>query len=82
MARVESINPNMLNMMTNQSFIGIVSLLAWGLGYFGQPHILVRFMATKSIKVIPGACRVSILWMLFCLGGAVLRGLFRRGLLC
>ena len=64
-ARVESINPNMLNMMTNQSFIGIVSLLAWGLGYFGQPHILVRFMATKSIKVIPGACRVSILWMLF-----------------
>lgn len=75
-ARVESINPNMLNMMTNQSFIGIVSLLAWGLGYFGQPHILVRFMATKSIKVIPGACRVSILWMLFCLGGAVCVGFF------
>ena len=75
-AKVESINPNMLNMMTNQTFIGIASLLAWGLGYFGQPHILVRFMATKSIKVIPNACRVSLLWMLFCLGGAVCVGFF------
>ncbi len=74
--RVQSINPNMINMLTNQTFIGVISLLAWGLGYFGQPHILVRFMATKSIKVIPGACRISILWMIFCLGGAVSVGFF------
>lgn len=74
--QIRTINPDMLNMMKNQTFIGIISLLAWGLGYFGQPHILVRFMATKSIKVIPGACRVSILWMVFCLGGAVSVGFF------
>lgn len=75
-ATVEAIDPNKLNMMTNQTFIGVVSLLAWGLGYFGQPHILVRFMATKSIKVIPNACRISIAWMIFCLGGAVAVGFF------
>ena len=74
--QIRTINPDMLNMMKNQTFIGIISLLAWGLGYFGQPHILVRFMATISIKVIPGACRVSILWMVFCLGGAVSVGFF------
>ncbi len=73
---VEGINPNMLHMMTNQTVVGVASLLAWGLGYFGQPHILVRFMATKSIKVIPNACRVSLLWMVFCLGGAVCVGFF------
>ena len=66
----------MVRMVTHQTFIGIVSLLAWGLGYFGQPHILVRFMAARSIKVIPNACRISILWMLFCLGGAVSVGFF------
>ena len=73
---VRAIDPNMLNMLTNQTFVGVVSLLAWGLGYFGQPHILVRFMATRSIRVIPGACRISLMWMLFCLGGAVSVGFF------
>ncbi len=59
-ATIASINPNMTNMMSGQTVIGIVSLLAWGLGYFGQPHILVRFMATRSIRVIPNARRISI----------------------
>ena len=70
-ARLAEINPSMLNMMEGQTVIGVISLLAWGLGYFGQPHILVRFMAAKSIKVIPNARRVATLWMLFCLAGAV-----------
>ena len=74
--QVAAINPDMVRMVTHQTFIGILSLVAWGLGYFGQPHILVRFMAAKSIKVIPNACRISILWMLFCLGGAVSVGFF------
>lgn len=73
---VRSINPDMLNLMTGQTAVGIVSLIAWGLGYFGQPHILVRFMATKSIKVIPGACRISLTWMIFCLAGALAVGFF------
>ena len=74
--QVHSINENMINMLSHQTVIGVVSLLAWGLGYFGQPHILVRFMATRSIKVIPRATRISLLWMVFCLGGAVSVGFF------
>lgn len=75
-ATVASINPNMINMMSGQTFVGIVSLLAWGLGYFGQPHILVRFMATRSIRVIPNARRISITWMVFCLVGTCCCGFF------
>ena len=41
-------SPALLNAFKGTSFISIISLFAWGLGYFGQPHILVRFMATKS----------------------------------
>ena len=64
------------NTATSYSLLDIASTLAWGLGYFGQPHILVRFMATRSIKVIPNARRVATLWMSFCLSGAVAVGFF------
>lgn len=74
--KVSAIDTSMLDMFKGQTAVGIASLLAWGLGYFGQPHLLVRFMATKSIKVIPTACRTSIVWMLFCLVGAVSVGFF------
>lgn len=74
--QVKAIDVNMVNMLSHQSFIGVLSLIAWGLGYFGQPHILVRFMAARSIKVIPRACRISLIWMIFCLGGAVSVGFF------
>lgn len=57
------------------SFIGIVSLMAWGLGYFGQPHILVRFMAAESVKTIPSARRIGMAWMILCLAGAVAVGM-------
>ena len=56
------------------SFVGVVSLLAWGLGYFGQPHILVRFMAASSVQTIPSARRISMTWMILCLAGAVAVG--------
>ena len=74
--RVASIDPKMVNMISGQTWAGIASCVFWGLGYFGQPHILVRFMAAKSIKVIPNARRVATLWMLFCLAGAVGVGFF------
>jgi sodium/proline symporter len=45
--------------------------MAWGLGYFGQPHILVRFMAADSVKSIPAARRIGMTWMILCLAGAV-----------
>jgi sodium/proline symporter len=54
--------------------IGIVSLLAWGLGYFGQPHILVRFMAIKSENMIPKARTIAIYWTAIGLFSAILIG--------
>ena len=66
------------SMVTSISAIAIISSLAWGLGYMGQPHILVRFMAASSVKAIPNARRVSISWMAICLLGACLVGYFGR----
>ena len=56
--------------------VGIVSLLAWGLGYCGQPHILARFMAADSLAVIPQARRIGMTWMILCLAGAMATGFF------
>ena len=65
-----------LDMFKGHGWIAIVSLLAWGLGYFGQPHILVRFMAAASVHTIPNARRIGMTWMVLCLGGAVAVGFF------
>lgn len=50
--------------------------MAWGLGYFGQPHIIVRFMAIRSVKDIPTARNIGMTWMLVALIGALSTGLF------
>jgi len=71
---VESLNPNHLDLFTGTSALGIVSLLAWGFGYFGQPHIIVRFMAIRSVKDFPVARRVGMSWMIISLMGAVATG--------
>lgn len=57
--------------MSGASVIGIASAVAWGLGYFGQPHISVRFMAIKSVKETKQARRIGIGWMILSLFGAV-----------
>lgn len=54
--------------------LGLVSLLAWGLGYFGQPHIIVRFMAIRSLKDVATARLIGMIWMLVTVIGAVLVG--------
>mgnify|MGYP002039127294 FL=1 len=71
----EMIGAEKFDWMHNASTIGVISLLAWGLGYFGQPHILVRFMAADSVASIPRARRIGMTWMVLCLGGAVAVGL-------
>src|SRR5690606_17453629 len=48
----------------------------WGLGYFGQPHILVRFMAIEKVADITKARRIGITWMIFTVAGAMLVGFF------
>lgn len=75
-AAVIAINPLHADLLHGASFVGVVSLLAWGLGYFGQPHILVRFMAAESVKTIPNARRIGMTWMILCLAGAVAVGYF------
>ncbi|NJQ02903.1 sodium/proline symporter PutP [Streptomyces zingiberis] len=55
--------------------IAIASMLAWGLGYFGQPHILARFMGIHSIRAVPAARRIGTAWVVVVLGGATLVGL-------
>lgn len=67
-------NPEYLDMFKGLNFVAIISLLGWGLGYFGQPHILARFMAADSHHVIHNARRISMTWMILCLGGAVAVG--------
>ena len=57
------------------SLLAIISSAAWGLGYFGQPHILVRFMGIKSIKELPKTMTIAIIWVIIALLGAVSVGL-------
>ena len=55
--------------------IELISLLAWGIGYFGQPHILVRFMAIRSTKDLPQATRIAMTWVILSLAAAVSIGM-------
>ena len=64
------------SLLAGTTFVGIVSTAAWGLGYFGQPHILARFMAAESAKSLVSARRIGMTWMILCLGGAVAVGYF------
>ena len=57
------------------TLIAVISAAAWGLGYFGQPHIIVRFMAIRDVRDMPVARRINIGWMAVSLVGAVLTGL-------
>lgn len=72
---VSEIKPQNLSMGEGISAISIISALAWGLGYFGQPHILVRLMSIRSTKDIPTATFVGISWMVISLIGACFIGI-------
>lgn len=71
---VGDININLLDVFSGTTTLGIISLLAWGLGYFGQPHIIVRFMALRSSKDIPVARTVYTYWNVLAMFGAVFVG--------
>ena len=64
-----------LDVFHDVSLVGAISLMAWGLGYFGQPHILARFMAIRDERSIPGAQLIGMTWMVLALYGAVATGL-------
>lgn len=64
------------SLLTGTTLLGIISTAAWGLGYFGQPHILARFMAADNVASLKKARRIGMTWMVVCLGGAVAVGYF------
>jgi len=72
---VGEMNPNNLNMVSGVSTMAIISSIAWGLGYFGQPHIIVRFMALRSKRDVPIAKFIGTSWMVLGLYGAIFTGL-------
>jgi len=72
---ISAINPELFNAFSGMSIIGILSAMAWGLGYFGQPHIIVRFMAIRSVKDMPVARRIGMSWMIVAIVGAMATGL-------
>lgn len=80
-SQVTALNADYINPFTNAetaqalSALGIISLLSWGFGYFGQPHIIVRFMAIRSVSDIKTARRIGMSWMLVTIIGAVMTGL-------
>ena len=73
---VEQLKPGANSLMGDLDTLAILSLAAWGLGYFGQPHILVRFMAAESLHTIPNARRIGMVWMFLCLFGSIGVGYF------
>src|SRR5688572_12208522 len=76
LALIEQVDPSRLQWIGAGGVIGVVSAMAWGLGYFGQPHILARFMAADSLETIPKARRIGMTWMVLCLFGAMAVGFF------
>lgn len=65
---------------TSIGWIAILSSAAWGLGYFGQPHILARFMSIKSLKELKKSISIAIVWVAISLAGAVFIGLVGKSM--
>lgn len=75
LAVAEVANAEVFNWTRGVTVMGIISLMAWGFGYFGQPHIIVRFMAIRSVKDVPTATAIGMGWMILSLIGALMVGL-------
>lgn len=61
-------------------FLSVISMMAWGLGYFGMPQVLLRFMAIRDEKELPRSRRIATVWVLISLCAAILIGLVGRAL--
>lgn len=68
------------NTASPYTFLTIISTCAWGLGYFGMPHILLRFMAIEDEKKLKTSRRVASVWVVIAMGIAVLIGIIGRAL--
>lgn len=72
---IAQLEPDYLSWFSGITTLGLISSLSWGLGYFGQPHIIVRFMAIRSLADMKTARRIGMSWMIIAVAGAVLTGL-------
>ena len=81
-AVLDSLGTNFLNPFYDNgnpmSAVSIISQLAWGLGYFGMPHILVRFMAIKNENEVRKSRKVAITWVVISLSAACFLGIIGR----
>lgn len=68
---VIAVKPHAFSLVAGGTLIGGISAAAWGLGYFGQPHIIVRFMALRSAADAAAGRRIGIGWMLLTVLGAM-----------
>lgn len=80
---IRTIDPHLLSPFTGSDgtlipLMTVISLMAWGLGYFGQPHILVRFMAINNPEEIKQSRAIAMIWVIISLAFAVLVGLVGR----
>ncbi|WP_325071769.1 sodium/proline symporter PutP [Flocculibacter collagenilyticus] len=66
--------PSISDALGSLTVLGLISSLAWGLGYFGQPHIIVRFMAIRSVNDISTARNIGMSWMTVTILGALATG--------
>ena len=73
--QMQAVNPQSTELFSNMTLIGFLSLIAWGLGYVGQPHILARFMAVENPQKLVAARRIAMVWMVLVLFGSVATGL-------
>lgn len=78
--RIDQQNPQLLNIFTSAEgqtlgWMTIISTMGWGLGYFGQPHILARFKAIRSPQDTGSAAAIGVFWALLCYMLAILVGL-------
>jgi len=83
-AAIESRSIHLLEPLTSTdgsplTLITIISLMGWGLGYFGQPHILARFKGIQSVSAVPKARRIAVTWTFLTLAGASISGLLGIG---
>ena len=67
--------------VVSYSPLTIASTLAWGLGYFGMPHILLRFMAIENPNKIKTSRRVATIWVVISMAIAILIGVVGRGMI-
>lgn len=75
---VRSVDPQFLDITKGLTLIGFLSAITWGLGYFGQPHIIVRFMAVRSVAEVAKARNIGMTWMGVSLLGAIGVGIAGR----